>query len=530
MSGATNCPETPRQKMIAMMYLVLTAMLALNVSAQILNGYTSIYESMTKSVQIAQGNNANLEYRFGSLEDQNPVKAKPMRPYVDSLVKESNALYQYLDTFKHTLVMLVDGEEADKKDWTIKNAGDLNIASELLEGKSSRALDPEGKNWGATMKAKIGAFSEFAQRMVKVGDIADTTKAASFKQTFDTPDKKIEGAVYSWEKQLLEDQPAIAVLATVTKLQNDVRNTEAECLNHIIGQLDAGDFRVNKIQALAIADEQYVLRGSKYRAKIVLAATDSTKDPVIEINGKPLEKDIYEFTATTLGKQKYKGNIKMKKPNGEEISYPFETEYVVGEPTATVSADMMNVLYAGFSNPISVSVPGVNSGDVSVSVTGANISKTAKGWVVVPHPGQVGKMCDINVSANIGGKSQHMAKHSFRVKKLPQPAAMLKYGKDGRFWMGKIAKTDLISADEVVAELPDADLNVKYTVLSFSIKSTDSMGNTIVEPAQGSRLTDKQKAVFKKLVKGKTIYLSDVNATGPDKVRRQLSPVEIALK
>lgn len=529
MSGATNCPETPRQKMIAMMYLVLTAMLALNVSAQILNGYTSIYESMTKSVQIAQGNNANLEYKFGSLKDQNPVKAKPMEPYVDSLVKESNALYQYLDAFKHTLVKLVDGDEADTQNWTIKNAGDLNIASELCEGKSDRAKDSVGKNWGVEMKAKLIAYSEFAQRMVSVG-MTDTIKANSFKETFKFEDKKIEGATYSWEKQLLEDQPAIAVLATVTKLQNDVRNTEAECLNHIINQLDAGDFRVNKIQALAIADEQYVLRGSKYRAKIVLAATDSTKDPVIEINGKPLEKDIYEFTATTLGKQKYKGNIKMKKPNGEEISYPFETEYVVGEPTATVSADMMNVLYAGFSNPISVSVPGVNSGDVSVSVSGASISKTAKGWVVTPHPSQVGRMCDINVSANIGGKSQHMAKHSFRVKKLPNPAAMLKYGKDGRFYVGKIAKKDLISADEVVAELPDADLNVKYNVLSFSIKSTDSMGNTIVEPAQGSRLTDKQKSVFKKLVKGKSIYLSDVFATGPDKVRRQLSPVEIALK
>ncbi|MBQ0156983.1 MAG: gliding motility protein GldM [Bacteroidales bacterium] len=527
MSGATNCPETPRQKMIAMMYLVLTAMLALNVSAQILNGYTSIYESMTKSVQIAQGNNANLEYKFGSLKDQNPVKAKPMEPYVDSLVKESNDLYQYLDEFKHTLVSLVDGEEADKENWTIKNAGDLNIASELLEGKSDRAKDPDKKNWGLTMKEKLNAYSQFAQRMVSVG-VVDTIKANSFKETFDTPDKKIEGATYSWEKQLLEDQPAIAVLATVTKLQNDVRNTEAECLNHIINQLDAGDFRVNKIQALAIADESYVLRGNKYRAKIVLAATDSTKDPVIEINGKPLEKDIYEFTATNLGKQKYKGNIKMKKPNGEEISYPFETEYVVGEPTATVSADMMNVLYAGFSNPISVSVPGVNAGDVSISVSNANITKTPKGWNVIPQ--KVGVNCDINVSANIGGKSTHMAKHSFRVKKLPQPAAMLKYNNSGRFYVGKIDKRDLNAADEVVAELPDADLNVKYTVLSFSIKSTDSMGNTIVEPAQGSKITEKQKAVFKKLVKGKTIYLSDVNATGPDKIKRILSPVEIALK
>lgn len=527
MSGATNCPETPRQKMIAMMYLVLTAMLALNVSAQILNGYTAIYESMTKSVEIAQGNNSNLEYKFGSLKDQNPVKAKPMEPYVDSLVKESNALYQYLDTFKHTLVMLVDGEEADKQTWTPKNAGDLNIASELLEGKSARAKDPDGNNWGSTMKAKLNSYSEFAQRMVSVG-VKDTIKANSFKSTFATEGKKIEGAEHSWEQLMLEDQPAIAVLATVTKLQNDVRNTEAECLNHIIGQLDAGDFRVNKIQALAIADESYVLRGSKYRAQIVLAATDSTKKPVIEINGKPLEKDIYEFTATTLGKQKYKGNIKMKKPNGDEISYPFETEYVVGEPTATVSADMMNVLYAGFSNPISVSVPGVNSGDVSISISNATSVKTAKGWNVTPQ--KVGVPCVINVSANIGGKSTHMAKHEFRTKPLPPPLAKLKYGANKTFKGGKIAKTDLVNCEEVVAELDDADLNVKYNVLSFSLKSFDSMGNTIIEAAQGGKLTSKQKDIFKKLTKGKTVYVSDVNAVGPDKLKRVLPPVEVALK
>lgn len=521
MGGATNCPETPRQKMISMMYLVLTAMLALNVSAEILNGYTLVEDTMKKSITIGEARNEMLEGQFESMAAQNAAKAKPYLEKAKEVKAMSDNLYNEVSRIQKRIISIIDKDAADTANIQISDEGrgDLNVPSQV------GMLEKEGE------KLRL-AIEDYRTKMQEVV-AKDTTKVASLAKMFNTDkieNKKEPGVKKNWESGVFEDMPAVATLTVLSKIKNDIRNAQAEAVQYLMSEVDAGDFRVNKIQALAIADEQYVLRGSKYRAKIVLAATDSTKDPVIEINGKPLEKDIYEFTATTLGKQKYKGNIKMKKPNGEEISYPFETEYVVGEPTATVSADMMNVLYAGFSNPISVSVPGVNSGDVSVSVTGANISKTAKGWVVVPHPGQVGRMCDINVSANIGGKSQHMAKHSFRVKKLPQPAAMLKYGKDGRFWMGKIAKTDLISADEVVAELPDADLNVKYTVLSFSIKSTDSMGNTIVEPAQGSRLTDKQKAVFKKLVKGKTIYLSDVNATGPDKVRRQLSPVEIALK
>lgn len=532
MSGATNCPETPRQKMIGMMYLVLTAMLALNVSAQILEGYTTIYESMTKSVEIADETNENLNAAFSKAMNENEAKARPLKVYVDSLKTKADDVYNYIEAFKKVLTLKAKGGDST----AVMNVGDLNSASELYEGKFPETKDKNGKNWTEEMKVRLEDYREFAKRMVVAipNTIPDSAKAKSFDQTFsyepkENPETKEKRA---WNTRTFEDQPAIAVLATMAKLQNDVRNAEAECMSHLIGQLEAGDFSVNKIQALAIPDEPYILRGSKYRAKIVLAATDSTKKPEIEINGKPLEKDVYEFVCGNVGKQKYSGKIKLKKKNGMEVEYPFTSEYTVGEPTATVSADMMNVLYAGFDNPVSVSVPGVDASSVSITVTNASQSKTGKGWIIKPQ--KVGTPCKISVSANIGGRPTHMAMHEFRVKPLPPPLAKLRV-KQGGAWTtfkggAKIDKAALLTCEEVVAELDDADLNVKYNVLSFALNSTDSMGNTLVEMAQGNKLTQKQKDIFKKLTRGKTVYVANTVAVGPDKMKRTLPVLDVAIK
>lgn len=131
----------------------------------------------------------------------------------------------------------------------------------------------------------------------------------------------------------------------MNKIKNDVKMTEAEALAYLIGAMDAGDFRVNKIQALAIPNSSYIMRGNKYSAHIILAATDSTKEPEIIIGGKPLPagKDRYEFVCNSVGNQKYSGKMVLTKKDGEKIEYPFTSEYTVGEPTATVSADLMRV-------------------------------------------------------------------------------------------------------------------------------------------------------------------------------------------
>lgn len=536
--SASNCPETPRQKMISMMYLVYTALLALNVSVEILNGYSLVDGSLRKSIQIADARNIDMKDKFESLAAQNPTKTKEWKEKADILSAKSDSLYNYINTIKRYIVVLVDGEEEaaldpKKSDYlqvSEEKRGNLDITGTVGVGEvpfscEGQTIKPVGKE----LKKSIRAYSDFVMSMV-----TDTSKKKSIEETFATPDKiGKEGERILWENSVFEGMPAVATLTMLSKVQNDIRNTEAEIMQYLINQIDAGDFRVNKIEALVIPDSKYLIKGSKYHAQIVLAATDSTRPLEIEVNGRPIVNGIYEFAAGSTGKFDYKGAIKMKKPSGEEVIYNFTSDYTVGEPSATISADMMNVFYAGIKNPLSVSVPGVASRDVKIDISNAKQVQTAKGWDITPI--KVGVPAVVTVYANMQGKQTMVAKKEFRVKPLPPPLAKIEYtnaqGVKEKYKGGTaIAKNLLITANRIIAELDDADLDVRYKVLSFSLNSFDSMGNTMVDMAQGSELTAKQKQVFGKLTKGKTVYVSNVKAKGPDNVERTLPPVEVKIK
>ena len=514
--GATNCPETPRQKMISMMYLVYTALLALNVSVQILDGYELVQDSLKSSITIASNRNNSLAAQFEALAAQNPAKTKQWKDQSAQVAQQSDALCNQIDEIKKEIITKIGGDDMDLKNMNVSKAGrgDLNISSQvgIVEGK------------GKKLNAAIGQYSSYIQSVVA----KDAKRAENIKQTFNTETVTIDGQKKTWESRVFEDMPAIATLTLLTKVQNDIRNTEAEVAQYLIGQVDAGDFRVNKIQAIAVPTTSYVLRGGKYEAQIILAATDSTKPLQIQVNGRTLGKDgKYTVGCGSVGNQKYAGTIKMTKPDGVVVTYPFKSEYVVGEPSATVSADLMNVFYAGFDNPISVSVPGVSAGDVKISASNANLRKTAKGWIV--RPITVGRNCDINVSATIAGKTQTMAKKTFRVKALPPPLAFLKTNK-GDFPGGKIRKSTLLEVDYVVAKLNDADLDVKFNVFGFDMKTFDSMGNVIVLSSGSPALTAQMKQKMKGLSPGKTFYISGVKAMGPDHVHHVLPAMEVVIQ
>lgn len=536
MGGAKNCPETPRQKMISMMYLVLTAMLALNVSAQILNGYSLVNESMKKSILISDQKVSNYVGEFDGLRHSDSIKALKMKPRIDSVISQSEIFINYLRELEGNIITKVNaggyaeagtfevnGHKYDENLDPGKN-GDLNIASQVGLVEKGEG----GKVNGVILEEHMKAYREFMATI-------DTSRSDAILKTFATEETKTkDGGKFKWYQGVFEDMPAIATLAVLNKVQNDVKSTQAEALAYLIGAMDAGDFRVNKIQALPVAASGYVMRGSKYSAHIMLAATDSTKEPEIFIGDRKLDSDVYEVSCGSAGPQKYKGRMVLTKKDGTTVTYPFEGEYMVSEPMAIVSADLMNVLYAGFDNPISVAVPGCAMSDISISVSNCKSqSKTSKGWII--KPAVVGQNCKINVSAMISGKSQPMGVKEFRVKKLPDPLAMLEVkgstgGKD-YFKGGKaIAKNVLLTADRVVARLDDADLDVKYKVLEFSLNYFDSMGNTLVEKTSGDRLTDRQKKVFKEMTKAKTVYISNTLAIGQDNLKRNLPPVEVKIK
>lgn len=530
MGGAKNCPETPRQKMISMMYLVLTAMLALNVSAQILNGYLAVDSSMRQNTKISDGKVEQRKSEFAALmASSDSIKAMRVKSKIDSVISQSDAFISYIDDLKLNIIRKVAADNSkglDAVDEEGFNIGDLNIVHQV--GLVEKV---DGKTNGQILKEHMDSYREFMK------SISDSSKAAALDKTFSTDDIQSKEGKVKWETSVFAEMPAIASLTVLDKIENDVKVAQGEALGALIGAMDADAFIVNKIQALAIPNSSYIMKGSKYSAQIILAATDSTKKPVITIGGKPLEKDRYEFVCGNVGTHKYSGTMTLAKKNGETIEYPFSSEYTVGEPTATVSADLMNVLYAGFKNPISVSVPGVASSSIQISPSNCKSQvKTSTGWTITPSV--VGTPCNISVSATVDGKTQHIATKTFRVKKLPDPLAMLEYSNAqgvkskyrGVSFDGKIDKGRLITCRQIVAELNDSDLDVKYKVLEFQLNYTDSMGNTLVEKTSGSQLNDKQLKIFKEMTNRKAVYVANTSALGQDGLKRKLPPVEVQIK
>lgn len=191
---------------------------------------------------------------------------------------------------------------------------------------------------------------------------------------------------------------------------------------------------------------------------------------------------------------------------------------------------MMNVLYAGIDNPMSISVPGIAPSAISASMTNGTLSRHGDSWVA--RPGKVGTEAVVTVTANIDGRPQTVATTSFRVRKLPDPAPFISYtdskGHQERYKGSKpFPKTLLLQAPGIEAAIDDDLLNVSYRVLSFETVFFDSMGNAIPEVSQGSQFSQRQKDSFRRLQRGKRFYISRVKAIGPDGIERDLAPMEV---
>lgn len=514
--SATNCPETPRQKMISMMYLVLTAMLALNVSTEVLNGFTLVQRSLSQNIASSDMQNNVMYQQFQDLNSQNPAKVGEWLNKAKYVREKTDSLYNVIEQLKVDIVKKADGPEGDVNN--IKARDNLNIGGEvaLLTNRAKK------------LKKSINRYADEMSKLVA----KDTSKVRTIKENFKTTGiKAANGDPVSWENAIFETMPIAASITLLTKIQSDLKNTEAGVTSYLKNQVDASDFRVNKIEGLVISQTGYVTRGGKYSAKIVLAAMDSTKKPTITVNGRQLTGNAYDVQCGSVGTFPVKGTIVLPRGDGSLQEYKFESSYIVGEPTATISADMMNVLYAGIENPISVSVPGIPAQNINVSITNGALTRTGKGWSI--RPSRVGQECNISVSAKVSeGKVQSIGSKPFRVKALPPPIAYIEYKDDkGNLQKYKgsrpLAKGSLIGANGVKAELDDADLDVKYHVLGFDVNYFDSMGNTIVEVSSGTNFTPKQTDIMRKMSRGKKFYISRVRSKGPDGIERVLPPIEV---
>lgn len=538
--GTKNCPETPRQKMINMMYLVLLAMMALNVASEVLDAFRVVDSSLMQTFKSVDSKNEQIYASFAQAYEENPQKVREWKEKSDQVKALTDSLNLKITRLKEELVMKSKGtnltEEGEVFDshgeqsfilnakgdtLLIKKDDELNVPSEIMI-RLGRAED---------LKTDIIALKEAFLALLD----EDSPIRATIEQELDTSDPKStlkEGAAdkRTWEIEHFDNKPLIAVITLLSKMQIDIQNAESNILSFLYSQIDASSFKFNKLGARVIAKSSYVLEGDVYRAEVFLAAEDTTQQPIILVNNKPLKivdgKGIYEVPATSSGNFEWGGIIKYRTPEGGYNTYDFTEEYQVSKPSVTISPTKMNVFYMGVPNPVSISVPGVPSENLEVSISNGRIEKNGKDYIVRPKAEDInGRNTKVSVNANFDGQKRFMGSMDFRVKQVPDPEATIA-GKSS----GVIRKEDLLAEDGIFAALKDFDFDLKFVVTQFDITFTGAGGYNNTWSSTSNRFSNDQRAQFNQLAPGAIIYIDNILAHGDDGTDRELSPISFKIR
>ncbi len=504
---------SPRQKMINLMYIVLLAMLALNVSADVLKGISLVNESLTNSTNNSTSQNASIYAALEEAMKQNPEKTREWYNKAQTVKHISDSLYGFAEKLKWEIAREADGDDADINN--IKSQENLEAATHVMLAPTT--------GQGADLKEAINNYRRDILVMIN-----DTAQQRIIGSNFSTEVPKNALTLgKNWQEYMFESTPVLAAITLLTKIQNDVRYAEGEVLHQLITNIDEKDVRVNQINAYVIPNAQTIVRGSKFSAQIIMAAVDTTQRPDIYIGNEKITSSTYEKICTATGDFTLKGYMMMQGGDGNVIRREFEQPYTVVEPSATVSATMMNMLYAGYQNPISVSVPGVPANRISATMSGGTLTKKGDGeYIAVPS--KVGQDVTITVTAQNEGRSQEMGKFTFHVRKLPDPTAYIAItDNDGNAsrYRGEtpLSKAVLLKSKGIGAAIDDGLLDIAFKVTAFETTFFDRMGNVIPEVSKSADFTERQREMFRELSRGKRFYISNVKAIGPDGIERTLA-------
>lgn len=514
--------------MIGMMYLVLTAMLAMNVSKDVLNAFVLVDAGLTTTTENFHAKSEGLYGVFDEQMELNPDKVGDWKEKADDVRETSDELYEFINECKVAILSVKEEDaihEGETELGLVKGKDDTNVPAQIM------LLEKKGEE----LKAKIDAHQEHLLSMIDDHEkYAVTVEAIESNLNTELPEVHMEhgggkNVHPTWESTYFEHLPLASVITLLSKMQGDVRNVEEEMLNYLLGQIDAGDFKVNVLEAVVIPNTSYVFKGQEYRAEIFLAAYDSTKMPKVVLkDGTELDvqsgKGIYRTTSNTVGMRQWGGTIQLEN-DGMIIEREFNAEFEVAEANATISATAMNVFYRGVPNPVAISAGGVAERDVEARISSGNISRTGAGMYVV-KPGAQGDLATVSVYAKVDGSSKLMNKMDFRVKDLPTPNAIVEgvKGPEGNLTLGQLS-----SLKEVRAEAEDFLFDVKYQVLSFTVAFQGSGGIWNYEKSESGDFTARQKEIFRALRAGQRVMIEKIKATGPDGKVRTLNNITITV-
>lgn len=501
--------ETPRQKLIGIMYLVLMAMLAINVSDSVLNAFKGLRESLEASNVNVERDIRGIFQEFDKSMKENPARTKPLLDKAKEVEKTSGELYAYVGKLKDELVAMSGGINPEKHE--LNNYSDIDMVP--------RVYCEEHK--GDELQKKI---NETRAKLLGLLDPKDRGSVDIVLGAKD-PEHAVDGVKETWAEQNFgHGTPTTAGLTALVKIESDIKNAEAILLRKILSHLNEALVNLDSFAAVAVAPTSYLLVGQPYTSEIFLTAYDSRSNPEITINGAKVPskdgKGLYTVNTSQEGIFKWVANVKIKQTDGQIKEYKTtEQTYQVARPSVVVSPDKMNVIYAGVDNPVSVSVPGVGLDKLRVTMSNGSINGSNGKYTALTK--MTSGIAKVSVSAEIApGKVEPMGSFDFRIKRIPDPVAKFA-GKTG----GSIGSGIVKSADRIFAIPEGFDFEAKFSVIKFTMILVKPRTDALVRQGKGLQLTDQMKKDLNGVTPGSRLIFDDIVASGPDGSERNLTPI-----
>jgi gliding motility-associated protein GldM len=531
-------PKEPRQQMINMMYLFLTAMLALNVSAEILRAFSLVTNTLESSAQSYKSKNESIMRRFEVEYQANPDKNKVYYEKAKLAVKYSGELVQQIKSLKLHLIDQVGNKNGkiDAPDFEkpkepgvlrVKREDDLDIPSQVM-------LVSDGGRRGKELKASI---NETRERLLAIIDgLMEDSDQEAFALNFPlraAVDKRVDGVRKSWQQTNFGEVPLAAAITLLSKYESDARSAESEVLSVLKNSVIKDDWKFDAINSIVIPNSTYIMQGGEYQADIITAATNTTLDPIVIIGdvdeaGNILSDDTtripvvngigrLRMDGSTLGNKSYKGVVMLKRENGSYNKFPFSGDWNVMAGQAVVSPTAMNVLYVGLDNPLAISAAGFTADKVKPSCIGCIVHKLRNGEYVARVEGGTEATVRVGVTQQDGTVKQ-VGTQLFRVKYVPDPVATV----GGRYKGGTIPAHIMKVQRGLIADLENFVFKMNFDVVSFEMSYLPKGETILQDKSRSPAFTDKMKRYLNRIKKGDLVFFDDIVVMGPDRKRRKL--------
>jgi len=512
--------QSPRQKMINLMYLVFIAMMALNMSKEVLVAFGSMNEKLEESNATTEQRNAAAMQGLKSKANEQAAKYAELAQKAETINQLSHDLDAYIEGVKNELTAELD----DPEDYQSMDKPDILDEKFFAGGR----VTPKGQEF-------VTKIDEYREGVINTLGEGFTTLNSEVQRKFNTEDRKdSEGTKKPWLTYNFEGFPLIASITQQTQLQSDIKTTENDVLSAMLaGQLQEEVSMTNYTTLLETPKSAYY-QGETFNGAIVLGRSDETTKPnkiELKLDGRTLSDSDYSLQggkvvlnvpAGSAGDHSITGKLIFNEGKEDPIEVDVNQKFaVIPKPnSATISADKMNVLYRGVKNPLTISMAGVPDNNVKASAPG--LSRASGSSYVMDVTTLQQREVKINVTGTIDGKS-YPSSSTFRIKDIPSPVGSIRR-ETGSVKMQR----NSLEASEVGAELPDFDFDIGLRVTGFSFKVSGQPTVTV----RGNRLDNAAKAALRRAGRGETVQIFDIDAsltTNSGYKLKKIAPVFIEL-